>query len=103
MTTSFTATNLGVNKAIARSVPMSTAGLTSLDVLTLNHGLGATPDTCLATPVSVVGTPSGGALALILQARGATTVTWALMAGTGVGNTVGNFDIIVERTHSMTR
>jgi len=98
MTTSFDMTALGVNKKVARGVPLSNAGATSLDVLTLNHNIGATPDSIQAVPVTIRSTVSGTGVNAVVLSRGATTAT-VLMRSMAAANV--DWDFVVERTHSL--
>lgn len=96
-------TVLGRNKAVARATSMSTAGASSIDVLTLNHGLGVTPDIVYcATPRTIRAVASTGTPQPVLRSYNATQAIFELPVVNGAA-CAGDWDFVVERTHTIVR
>jgi hypothetical protein len=102
MPSTVTATRLGKNKSVARAAPMSTAGPTSIDVMTVNHLLGVTPDDISVVPRTVRVALSGGTPQPVLVSYSATQAIFHLPSLDG-GASGGDFDVVIERTHSFVR
>lgn len=96
------ATLLGKNKSVVRATTASTAGATSVDVLTVNHGIGASPDQIVTACRTIRAVVSTGTPALILDSWDATVATFRLPA-VNAGAAAADFDIVFERTHSIVR
>ena len=102
MVVSATATKLGKRVSAARGVGVSTAGPTSTDVLTVNHGLGASPDRFTVTPRSIVAVVSTGTPALYLRSWNASVAVFDVPA-INAGAVAAQFDIICEKIHSLVK
>jgi len=86
MPQTLTATKIGTFKSIVRSAGVSNAnGTTSLDVLTIAHNLGASPDIMRAVLRSVVTATSFGCPNLALKAWDASQAIFQFPAGPGAG------------------
>lgn len=90
------------NVVKATAQVLSTAGVSSVDTLTINHGLGITPDTITIQPRSVISTASGGTPQLQIQSYDATRVVAALPALDGAA-VRASFDVTIAATHTRVR
>lgn len=98
------ATQLGTLKSIARNAGVSNANATtSLDVLTVAHGLGASPDIITAVLRTVVVSASAGYPNLALRSWDASQAIFDFPAGNGATDFAAKFDIICEVTHSLVK
>ena len=103
MPATINATLLAKYKSFVRSTTACTAGLTSEDVLTVNHQLGVSPTQIVVALRSIRGTPSNSVPALVVESWDATKATCRLAGGPGVGAVSADFDIVFENTHSFSR
>lgn len=95
---------LGTFKSIARAAVVCNAnGTTSLDVLTVVHGLGACPDIIEAVLRSVITATSGGAPKMALRSWDASQAIFDCQPANGAGAMQARFDIINELTYSKDR
>lgn len=103
MAVSASSTLLGTLQSIARAVAMSTAGATSIDVLTVNHGLGASPDKVIPVIRSVTAVASAGqGIQAVAVSWNASTATIHLPAAHN-GAVEANIDVICEIVHSLVK
>jgi len=103
MTSTITATKIGTFKSIARAALVSNASGASLDVLTIAHNLGASPDILRAVLRSVITATSFGCPNLALRAWDASQAIFDFPAGPGAGAYGARFDVICEIAHSLTK
>src|SRR5574342_167685 len=85
-------------KTRAQNVTVSTAGPTSLEVITIVHGCRSTPHYVQATVRSTILTPSGGGAFIEVGAYNASIATLYLLAADG-GATQANIDVICGIYH----
>jgi len=98
-----TATVLGSHKSVAQAAGVSNANTTtSLDVLTVAHGLGASPYLVYAVLRSVVTNTSGGPPNLAVRSWNASQVILDFPPGNGAGALAAQFDVICEYSWSPT-
>lgn len=106
MAISVDATVLGTLKSVASAAGVSVEGGLTVDVLTVNHGLGAVPDyvTSQLRSSSSSG-PSGGAPALAITSFNASVVNciFTPTSGQAAAAMSAQFDVISEITHSIVR
>lgn len=100
MPASVTSTVLGRNISRAAAAPLSTAGATSIDILTVNHGLTRSPHYVELVPRSVVAQISGGVPAAVVLSWNASVVTVALPSPMGASGAV-QVDVIAVFAHSI--
>lgn len=94
-----TMTKLGANQAIARAVPLSSTP-TSIDFVTLNHGLGRTPQKVAAHLRSLVSGASAGAPIIMIDTYDQTKIIIRLSADNGASPVV-TFDVHADLVHSI--
>lgn len=103
MPATVTATAMGKNSSAVRATLACTAGATSLDVLTVNHGLGQCPQKISTHLRSIVVSASAAGVGLCLQSWDMTRALFILPLGVGGGAVSASFDIVFERAHSLVR
>ncbi len=102
MPATVTATLLGTYKSIARATGASNANTTtSLDVITVVHLLGASPDTVNVVLRSVSVSPSSSVVMLAPRTWNASQVVLDLPAAPGATAWSGLFDVICAVEHSI--
>lgn len=95
-----TMTKLGVNIAVTRAVPLSSA-TGSVDFVTINHGLGKTPHMVNTTLRSVVAVgTSGGAPGLVVDSYDQTKIIVRLPLDSAASTSV-QFDCYAIFAHSI--
>lgn len=102
MAVTVSATALGKNKSVVRAQGVSTAGATSIEVLTVNHGLGASPDTITTLLRTINAVVSTGTPALVCVSWSATAAVFHLPV-VNAGAVNAQFDIVLQRTHSIVK
>lgn len=102
MPATVSATVLGKHKSVVRATPVSTAGASSIDVLTVNHGLGASPDQIVTLLRTIRAIASTGLPGLVCRSWDATAVIFALPVS-DAGAVAADFDVVCEVTHSTVR
>lgn len=97
-----TAVRQGPGKRFSRAAAaaMSTAGATSIDVLTVSHGLGRSPTHVLIVPRTVNVVPSGGVPVAVVDSWNASQVTIRLPAQDGGASAV-QIDVVCVAEHSF--
>lgn len=101
MPVTVTATKIGTLKSVVRAQAASagTAG-TTIDTITINHGLGKTPHTVTPTVRTLITTASGDGPCIVVSSFDATKVV-LLVTGPGVGSTNVLLDCVVSFEHSI--
>lgn len=102
MAATINATVLGKRKSVVRATPASTAGPTSIEVLTVNHGLGASPDQIVTQLRTIGAVVSTGVPGLVLQSWDATRAIFTQPV-VNAGAVNAQYDIVLEATHSIVR
>lgn len=97
------ATKIGTNTSAVRGTIACTAGATSLDILTVNHALGACPHLIVTTLRTVVVAASLTGAGLTLLSWDATKATFLQNIAPGGGATSALHDIVFQKTHTMVR
>lgn len=99
-----TATLLSTYRSVARAAGVSNANATtSVDVLTVAHRLGASPDFVYTVLRSVVVSPSAGYPNLAVRSYDASQVILDFPNGNGATDFAAQFDVICEVTHSIVK
>ena len=102
MPATVTAVLMGKNSSAVRGQIACSAGATSLDVLTVNHGLGQTPQKITQNLRTINTNASGAGGPLVLLSYNATAALFMLpLAGSTA--TAATYDIVFERAHSLVR
>lgn len=99
MAVSIAATKSGTHRSRA-SAGLSTAGAASIDVLSVYHGLGKSPDDVRATLRSVISAPSSPPQ-LAVASWNASVATIHLVSQYGAQE--ANVDVVCEITHSLVK
>lgn len=98
MAATVSASVLGKHKSVVRAAPLSAVN----DTLTVNHGLGASPDQIVATLRTIRSVVSTGVPGLICLSWDATAAVFSLPAVNAAG-AVSDWDVVCEVTHSVAR
>lgn len=102
MPATITAVRLGKRSSVVRATSACSAGATSIDVLTVNHGLGVCPDILVPVLRSIRSVVSTGTPALTLRTWDATSAIFALPVA-DAGLTQADYDIIFQAIHSISK
>jgi hypothetical protein len=100
MAVSVSATVLGHLTSLVRSTPVSTAGATSIEVLTVNHGLGVSPDVIMSQLRTINAVVSTGIPSLVLRSWNASIAIFEQPV-VNAGAVNAQYDILCQKVHSI--
>lgn len=100
MPATLTMTKIGTLKSAVRATSACSAGATSIDILTFNHGLGKTPHEILIVLRCIRAVVSTGTPNLVVDSYNATAVV-ARLPVVDAGLTQADFDVVCTFAHTI--